>query len=70
MKTDEDYIKLDEAIGTLNDWYKEIAEEMQKRGLAKTFLSAVIECAANVHSPTEETTTEQENIPNIFEDVQ
>lgn len=53
-KTDEDYIKLDEAIGTLTDWYSEICDALASRNVSESTFSDVLQAIRLVHSPEED----------------
>lgn len=55
-RTDDEYVKLDEAIATMFDWRKEITQQLidnRVNGPEKV-LWAVMEAMRQVHSPEEQ----------------
>jgi hypothetical protein len=54
-RTDEDYVRLDDAIGTVDSWREEIEAELNKAGHSEKTLAVVIAAMNRVHSPEEDT---------------
>lgn len=52
-RTDADYVALDEAIGTLRNWYPWIIDELPKHNVSESTFQRVLEALNNVHSPKE-----------------
>lgn len=50
-RTDDDYRRLDEAIGTMRDWEKEIVDMLAARCIGWRSFSEVIDAMRKVHSP-------------------
>lgn len=53
QRSDADYIALDDAIGTLSDWHKEIIDELAKKGLSRNYVTETLAAMKRVHSPEE-----------------
>lgn len=52
-RTDDDYIRLDDAVATICDWREEILDALAKRGLGHRALSDTLAAMREVHSPDE-----------------
>jgi hypothetical protein len=53
-RTDDDYVRLDDAISTMLNWWPEIVTELAKRNVSERYLSEVKAAMDRVHSPDEE----------------
>ena len=53
-KTDQEYIRLDDAIATMRDWEREIGDELIKRNIHENALHQVIDAMRRIHSPDDE----------------
>ncbi len=53
VRTDEDYRKLDDAIGTMSEWQREIQDELAKKGISWKAFSETLSAMVRVHSPEE-----------------
>ena len=53
-KTDKDYMRLDEAIATLEDWLQEIRGQLTTDGQHPVYLTRVLDAMRHVHSPDDD----------------
>ncbi len=50
-RTDADYVELDNVIGTLIRWEREIVDELARRGRPYQYFGEVMDALRQVHSP-------------------
>ncbi len=53
IRTDEDYRKLDDAIGTMAEWQREIVDELAKKSISWKAYAETLDAMRRVHSPEE-----------------
>ena len=52
-RTDDDYCRLDDAIGAFMDWREEIVDALAARSISWRSFSETVDAARRVHSPGE-----------------
>jgi hypothetical protein len=53
-RSDEDYVRLDEAILAIRDWEEEISDRLRSQGRNPRILQHVLKAMSEVHSPDED----------------